>query len=160
MKDKMMMKYMTCAINIILSKASWLQALALLAARLWIAKMFFMSGLTKIGNWDTTVALFADEYKVPILPPELAAYLSTAAELTLPILLVLGLFTALAALGLMAMTLVIELFVFPGTTEHYYWLLLTGVLITHDSGKFGLDYWLMRYFGLGLKCGCSSTGTN
>ncbi|MFB3100316.1 MAG: DoxX family protein, partial [Gammaproteobacteria bacterium] len=63
--------------------------------------------------------------------------------------LVLGLMTPLSVLGLMGMTLVIELFVYPDTTEHYYWLLLMGVLLTHGSGKFGLDHWLMKRFG---KC--------
>ena len=123
----------------------WLQSLALLAARLWMAKVFFMSGLTKIRSWDTTVALFTDEYKVPLLQPELAAYLATIAELCLPILLVLGLLTPAAAFGLMAMTLVIELFVYPGTTEHYYWLMILSILLTHGSGKFGADRALNRF---------------
>lgn len=121
---------------------AWPQSLALFAARAYLAKVFFLSGLTKISSWTTTLALFADEYPVPLLPSELAAYLATAAELTLPVLLLVGLFTPLAALGLMMMTLVIELFVFPGTTEHYYWLLLTAVLVTHGGGKLSLDQWI------------------
>ena len=125
--------------------ASWPQALALLGARLWMAKVFFMSGLTKIKSWDTIMALFADEYKVPLLSPELAAYLATAAELSLPVLLVLGLLTPLAALGLLGMTLVIELFVYPGTTEHYYWLIILGNILTHGSGRLGADYWLLKH---------------
>ena len=108
-----------------------------------------MSGLTKIKSWNTTVALFADEYKVPILSPEIAAYIATTAELFLPTLLVLGLMTPLSALGLMGMTLVIELFVYPDTTEHYYWFLLMCILLTHGGGKFGLDHWLMKCVG---KC--------
>lgn len=64
----------------------------------------------------------------------------TTAELVLPVLLVLGLLTPFAALGLMIMTLVIELLVYPGTTEHIYWMLLLGVLITHGSGKPGADW--------------------
>ncbi len=108
-----------------------------------------MSGLTKIKSWDTTVALFADEYKVPVLSPEIAAYITTTAELVFPMLLILGLMTPLSVLALMGMTLVIEIFVYPDTTEHYYWLLLMGVLLTHGGGKFGLDYWLMKRFG---KC--------
>ncbi len=129
--------------------AGWLQTIALLATRLWIAKVFFTSGLTKIDNWTTTLALFEYEYDVPLIPFELAAYMATGAELILPALLILGLLTPLAALGLFVMTAVIELFIFPGTTEHYYWLLLTGVLITHGGGKLGLDYWLMKRCG---KC--------
>lgn len=129
------------------AQSNWLQSAALLATRLWIAKVFFMSGLVKIKSWDTTVALFADEYKVPILPPEIAAYMATAAELSLPVMLVLGLMTPVAALGLFIMTLVIELFVYPGTTDHYHWMLLLGLLMTHGSGKFGADFWLVRKFG-------------
>jgi putative oxidoreductase len=124
---------------------SWPQGLVLLAARAYLAKVFFLSGLTKINSWPSTLALFNDEYSVPLLSPELAAVLATAGELVLPILLILGLFTPLAALGLMMMTLVIELFVFPGTTEHVYWLLLTAILITHGGGKFSIDHGLLKY---------------
>lgn len=148
----MLIKYLCFMENKFINNASWFQAVALLAVRLWIAKVFFMSGLTKIESWSTTVALFADEYKVPVLSPEIAAYMTTTAELLLPILLVIGLMTPLGAIGLMCMTLVIELFVYPDTTEHYYWLLLTGILLTHGGGKLGLDYWLIKQFGK-----CSST---
>lgn len=127
-----------------IGSAEWLQAAALLAVRLWIAEIFLMSGLTKIKSWTTTIALFKDEYKVPFLSPEVAAYMATFAELALPVLLILGLMTPLSALGLIGMTLVIEIFVYPDTTEHYYWLLLLGILLTHGGGKFGLDYWLLK----------------
>ncbi|MCF8475010.1 MAG: DoxX family protein [Emcibacter sp.] len=128
------------------SKTNWLQSIALLAARLWIAKTFFMSGLVKIKSWDSTIALFTDEYNVPILSPEIAAYLATIAELSLPVLLVLGFMTPLAAVGLFGMTLVIELFVYPDTTDHYHWMLLLGLIMTFGSGKFGMDYWIAQYF--------------
>lgn len=124
--------------------ADWFQATVLLAIRLWIAEIFFMSGLTKIKSWTTTIALFEDEYKVPLLSSEIAAYIATFAELALPVLLIFGLMTPLSALGLISMTLVIEIFIYPDTTEHYYWLLLLGVLFTHGGGKFGLDYWLLK----------------
>ena len=127
-----------------IGSAEWLQATALLAVRLWISEIFFMSGLTKIKSWTTTIALFEDEYKVPLLSPEVAAYMATFAELALPVLLILGLMTPLSALGLIGMTLVIEIFVYPDTTEHHYWLLLLGILLTHGGGKFGLDYWLLK----------------
>ena len=138
-----MIKYASSVMDHLTARSSWLQSLALLAIRLWIAKVFFMSGLLKVKSWQTTLALFADEYKVPVLSPEIAAYLATAAELTLPVLLVLGLMTPVAAAGLFLMTLVIELFVYPGTTDHYHWLLLLAVLITHGSGRFGADFWLV-----------------
>ena len=76
-----------------------LQPLAALAARLYVGQAFFLSGLTKIRDWETTVALFTDEYKVPLLPPAAAALLGTAGELALPGLLVLGLGGRFAALG-------------------------------------------------------------
>ncbi len=122
----------------------WLKGLSLLAIRLWLAQFFFFSGLTKIKSWTTTIALFTAEYHVPVLPPEVAALMSATAELSLPILLVLGLFSRFAALGFFAMTLVIELFVYPGTTENYYIMLLTGAIITNGSGMFGVDGWLAR----------------
>ena len=76
------------------------QPLAALLARLYVAQVFFMSGLTKIRDWEITVSLFTDEYKVPYLSPELAALLGTAGELVLPVLLVFGLMGRFAALGL------------------------------------------------------------
>lgn len=126
------------------SPSNWLQSAALLALRLWIAKVFFMSGLTKISAWSNTLMLFEYEYAVPLLPANIAAYMATAGELVLPVLLVLGLLTPFAATGLMVMTLVIELLVYPGTTEHYYWILLLGILMTHGSGKLGLDHLLFK----------------
>ncbi len=131
----MLIRYACSMGNKLIGNASWFQAIALLVVRLWIAEVFFMSGLTKIKSWNTTVALFADEYKVPVLSPEIAAYITTTAELVFPMLLILGLMTPLSVLGLMGMTLVIEIFVYPDTTEHYYWLLLMGVLLTHGERK-------------------------
>ena len=71
-----------------------------LGIRLYLAKVFFLSGLTKIRDWDTTLALFQEEYHVPVVPPELAAFMGTAGELVLPVFLTLGLATRLAAFGL------------------------------------------------------------
>lgn len=127
-----------------LAKLGWLKGLSLLAIRLYLAQFFFFSGLTKIKSWATTIALFQDEYHVPILPPELAALLSATAELSLPVLLVAGLFSRFAALGLFCMTLVIELFVYPGTAENYFIMLLSGAIIANGSGFFGADYWLAK----------------
>lgn len=77
-----------------------LQPAAQLAARLYVAQVFFMSGLTKLRDWETTLLLFQEEYQVPLLPPVLAAWSGTAGELLLPVLLVLGLGGRLAAWGL------------------------------------------------------------
>ena len=127
-----------------LNTQTWFKGLVLLAVRLWIAQFFMFSGLTKIKSWPATIALFKDEYHVPLLPPDVAALMSATAELSLPILLVLGLFTRFAALAFFVMTLVIELFVYPGTTENYYIFLLTFVLVSHGSGPFGADYWAAK----------------
>ncbi len=127
-----------------LSDLKWLQALALLAARLTVAKFFFFSGLTKIASWTTTVALFHDEYKVPVLPPELAACLSATAELSLPVLLLLGLLTRFAAAGLFIMTLVIAVFVYPEAAENQFILTTTALIIAFGSGRLGADDWLAK----------------
>ena len=81
--------------------------------RIAIAAVFWSSGLTKIASWDTTIALFRDEYMVPLLPPEIAAAWSAAFELSCSPLIVLGLATRLATLPLLGMTFVIEVFVYP-----------------------------------------------
>lgn len=83
-----------------------LRPLAALAARLWVAQVFFLAGLTKLRDWGTTLDLFAYEYQVPLLPPPVAAVLGTGAEVLLPVLLVLGLGGRLAALGLSAVNVV------------------------------------------------------
>ena len=83
-----------------------LQPLAQLAARLYVASVFFRSGLTKVRDWDTTLALFHDEYHVPLLNPTVAAFMGTGAELALPVLLVLGLFGRFAAAGLTILNVV------------------------------------------------------
>lgn len=124
-----------------------LRDLPLLAARLYIANVFFSAGLTKIKNWDSTVSLFAYEYNVPVLPPEIAAYMATAGELSLPILLALGIFTPLAAFGLFIMAAVIELFVYPGTTEHYYWLIILAILATQGGGRISADALMRKLLG-------------
>ena len=130
---------------------TWLKGLSLLAIRLYLAQFFFFSGLTKIRSWTTTIALFTDEYHVPILPPDIAAVLSTTAELGLPVLLVLGLFTRYAAAGFFCMTVVIATFVYPGVAENYYIFLLSFALIAHGSGMFGVDFGVKKgWFGVGL----------
>jgi putative oxidoreductase len=115
-----------------------------LGIRLLIATVFFKSGLTKIASWDTTLLLFQSEYSVPLLPPELAAYLGTAAELALPVFLVLGLRTRVAALALFVFNLV-AVISYPdlsavGLKDHQYWGLLLLVTLLHGPGRFSLDY--------------------
>lgn len=115
-----------------------------LLLRLGVAAPFFLSGRTKVEGLLTispsTRYLFAEEYRVPLLPPDLAAALATYAEHALPILLILGLFTRPAALGLLAMTLVIQLFVIPsGWPTHLLWAGPLIYLIARGPGRASLD---------------------
>jgi putative oxidoreductase len=109
--------------------------------RLSIAAVFWNSGLTKIASWQSTIVLFRDEYRVPLLPPELAATLGTAVELSCPVLLVLGLATRLATLPMLGMTLVIEVFVYPEDwIEHLTWASLLLFILTRGPGALSLDH--------------------
>ena len=114
-------------------------ALALLF-RIGVSAVFFRSGLNKTDNWDLTVQLFAEEYKVPVLPPELAAYLATAAELTCPVLIMAGLAARLGAAALLAMTAVIQFFVYPvNWPEHLIWASLLAYIVSRGAGPLSLD---------------------
>ncbi len=124
------------------------------AFRVAVGAVFFKSGLTKIASWDTTVALFANEYNLPILPPALAATLGTTAELVCPVLLVLGLATRLATLPLLAMTLVIQVLVYPENwAEHLTWFAMLLFVLTRGPGPVALDHlvapWLRDARGRG-----------
>ena len=120
-----------------------LQPLAALAARIYVGQVFFMSGLTKIGNWETTVALFTDEYKVPLLPPALAALMGTAGELVLPVLLVLGLGGRFAALGLFVVNAVAVISlseIAPAALQqHIFWGSLLAGLAIYGPGPWSLE---------------------
>lgn len=123
-----------------------LQPLAALLARLYIAQVFFMSGLTKLRDWDTTVALFTDEYKVPLLPPAAAAFMGTAGELVLPVLLVLGLGGRFSALGLFVVNAVAVISlseIAPAALQqHVFWGSLLAGLAVYGLGPWSLDRWL------------------
>src|SRR5713101_5396632 len=109
--------------------------------RLAVATVFWNSAVTKLANWNTAVELFAEEYKVPLLPPELAAYMAASMELTTPVLLVLGLLTRPAALILLGMTTVIEIFVYPQAwPTHIQWAAMLLVLLCRGAGKLSLDH--------------------
>jgi len=111
--------------------------------RVSIAAVFWNSGLTKIASWQSTIVLFRDEYRVPVLPPELAAALAASVELTCPVLLVLGLMTRLATLPMLGMTFVIEAFVYPEDwIEHLGWASLLLFILTRGAGPISLDRWL------------------
>lgn len=123
--------------------ANRLQPLWWLFVRLWIAAIFFKSGLTKIEDFDTTLALFAEEYHVPFLPPQLAAISATFVELGMPVCLVFGLGTRPAAFALLVMTAVIQ-FTYLDHETHYYWAMLLSGLVLHGAGWLSLDYWLHK----------------
>lgn len=128
---------------------SFLNALASvldLGIRLYVSKVFFLSGLTKIRDWDTTLTLFQEEYHVPVLPPELAAVMGTTGELALPVLLTLGLATRCAALGLSFVNVmaVVSYWYFlktaePALAQHVYWGVLLLVVALHGPGAVSLD---------------------
>jgi len=109
--------------------------------RLGVALAFWRSGNVKIASWESTLQLFANEYRVPLLPPELAAYLATAVELTTPILLLLGFATRLGAVAMLGMTLVIQIFVYPMSwVDHLTWLAMLLLLLSRGPGIFSLDH--------------------
>ena len=136
----------------------WLKPVAQLAARLYVAAVFFRSGLTKLHDWGTTLALFSDEYHVPLLNPTVAAFLATGGELGLSVLLVAGLFGRFAAAGLSAINIIalISLMDVPDAAlmGHVFWASLLGFLVLWGPGALSLDHWLvprLRAWALGGK---------
>ncbi len=120
-------------------------AILQLMFRIGVAAVFWHSGMVKIASWQTTVALFAQEYQVPLLPPELAATLAATVELTCPVLLVLGLATRLATLPMLGMTFVIQTFVYPENwNEHLIWAGLLLFILTRGAGAISLDHLIAR----------------
>ena len=125
-----------------------------LPLRVGAAAVFWNSSQAKLANWDTTIELFTEDYKVPLLPPEIAANMVLSIELTTPVLLVLGLLTRASALVLLGMTAVIEIFVFPQAwPTHIQWAAMLLMLLCRGPGKLSLDHvlWprLRRWFGAG-----------
>jgi putative oxidoreductase len=130
----------------------WLAPVFDLALRLWLANAFFKSGLTKIKNWDSTLYLFSDVYQVPLLNPDVAAYLATGAELGLPVLLVLGLLTRFAAAGLFILNGVAVISYYSelsdaGLLQHEMWGMGLLVLLTLSRSPLALDTWLAPKVG-------------
>lgn len=119
--------------------------LPVFAIRLRIADIFFKSGQTKLLDWQGTIALFADEYKVPVLPPELAATLGTGTELIAPVLLVLGLGSRFAAAAMLFMTGIIE-FTYMHFDVHVIWTLMLALIILQGPGKLSLDHLIRKRF--------------
>lgn len=130
----------------------WIGSLLSLAIRLWVGHDFFLSGVEKLRDWSATLALFHDEYHVPVLPPDLAAYIGAAGELGFPILLAFGLISRPAAIGLffvnaMAVISYPQLFQFDcpaGIKDHIRWGLMALVIFAYGPGRISLDYLLER----------------
>ncbi|MBK6511246.1 MAG: DoxX family protein [Haliea sp.] len=124
--------------------ADWRSDLLLFSARLFPAAIFWQSGQTKLDGWrlsDSAVYLFQQEYRLPLLDPELAARMATGAEHLFPLLLVLGLATRLSALALLGMTLVIQCFVYPQAwPTHGTWAVAWLLLIHSGPGRLSLDH--------------------
>jgi putative oxidoreductase len=125
-----------------------------LVSRIAIASVFWRSGQTKVAGFsirEETFALFRDVYKVPLLPPDAAAYLSTISEHVFSVLLVVGLASRLSAIGLLFMTAVIELFIFPdGWPEHILWTGLLLQIIARGPGAISADHLMWRQGQPGL----------
>ena len=120
-------------------------SLVALVARLAVASVFWRSARTKVeGIFEikgNTFFLFQEEYKVPLLPPDVAAYFATYAEHIFSVLLVIGLASRLSALGLMIMTLVIQIFVYPtGWPEHILWFACLLLIVASGPGAISLDH--------------------
>lgn len=133
-------------------------SLIALLGRFAIAAVFWKSGQTKVENFvldpfggefqlgwprlaESTIPLFRDEYRLPLLPPEIAAYAAATAEHVFPVLLLLGLATRLSAFALLMMTLTIQVFVYPGAyPTHATWAAILLYLLARGAGKYSLDY--------------------
>ncbi len=126
---------------------NWSGSLLLLFLRFYVAWAFFHSGVLKVSNWPATLALFHDEYKVPVLPPDLAAYVGAFGELFFPVLLFAGVLTRPAALGLFAVNAIAvisypQLFGFEcpaAINQHIDWGMALLLLAAFGAGRFSLD---------------------
>jgi putative oxidoreductase len=130
---------------------AWLEAVPYsvlaLPLRLGVAWIFWSSAQVKLINWQRAIELFAEEYRVPLLPPELAASMALSIELAAPALLVLGLFTRFAVLVLLGMTAVIEIFVYPEAwPTHLQWTAMMLVLLCRGAGTLSADHFLWQRF--------------
>ncbi len=134
----------------------WLSPLFDLAVRLWVAHAFFQSGLSKIQSWDSTLMLFEYEYDVPLLSPDIAAYLGTAAELGLPVFVALGLLGRLSSLALFLFNIV-AVYSYAsfllgehgaaGLGQHILWGFMLLMVVFHGPGKLSLDHLIQKWMG-------------
>jgi len=132
-----------------------LSPVADLIVRLWVAKVFFSSGLVKIQSLDSTILLFTYEYHVPFLPPVAAAYMGTFTELFFPVLLAFGLAGRFAAFVLFVFNIIAAIsypeLMGPGIRDHQVWGIMLLVTLLHGPGKISLDHLIGRKFGFGSR---------
>ena len=131
-----------------INRLDWLSPAVDLLFRLWVANVFWKAGMVKLASWDSTLYLFEYEYAVPFLPTELAAYIGTGVEITMPVLLALGLGTRFSALVLFVFN-IIAVVSYPtlneiGIKDHQYWGLLLLVPIFHGPGAVSLDHFIRK----------------
>ena len=129
-----------------LDAVSW--SILVLPMRLAAFSVFWRSGQIKLADWDSTLGLFRDEYRVPVLPPDIAAYMATTMELGCSTLILIGLATRFAALGLVGMIAVIQTFVYPNAwPDHIQWLAFLIPIVVRGAGKFSVDAGIGRALG-------------
>ena len=120
-----------------------------LAMRVGVGMVFWKSSMLKLADWDSTVALFANEYRLPALPPDLAAVLGTTVELTGSVLLFVGLAARFGAAALLGLTLTIQLLVYPENwPDHLLWASILAYVLSRGAGKLSLDHLIARRLGL------------
>jgi putative oxidoreductase len=137
----------------ICSVGAWLErvpyALLAIPLRAALATVFWNSAMVKLADWNAALDLFRNEYNLPLLPPELAAYMAVSIELSTPVLLVLGLATRPAAFVLLAMTSIIEVFVYPQAwPTHIQWAAMLLVLLCRGGGKWSVDHLVRRKWAI------------
>ncbi|MEI7994531.1 MAG: DoxX family protein [Methylococcaceae bacterium] len=121
-----------------------------LLLRCWVAYAFWVSGWIKVNNWDSTLYLFQSEYSVPLLAPELAAFLGSTVELCCPVLLALGLFGHGAA-ALLFLFNIVAVLSYPdlgaaGLEQHTVWGIMLLVCMLHEPGTWSVDAWINQHF--------------
>ncbi len=120
-----------------------------LAMRVGVGMVFWKSSMLKLASWDTTLQLFADEYRLPLLPPDIAAVMGTATELTGAILLFIGLGARFGAAALLGLTLTIQLLVYPENwPDHLLWGSILAYVLTRGAGRLSVDHLIARRLGL------------
>jgi putative oxidoreductase len=120
-----------------------------LLLRVGVGMVFWKSAMSKLANWDLTIQLFADEYRVPVLPPDIAALLGTTAEIVGAVALILGLGARFGSLALLGVTATIQLFVYPENwSEHLLWAAVLLLVLVRGAGPLSLDHLVARATGL------------